>query len=456
MRNRFLPLAAAMLLFVSTSAAQIAWQKDLKTAQDLAKEQNKVVFIALNMDEERANDRMAEKVYRDKKILKLSEETINVIGSRFEHGKSGCKRFPGVDCEDHQSIDIGVRLRVLELPADANVVAPQHIFLGPDGKILLSVAYEVTVPQLQWCFVTAINKADAERKMSMPAGAKAPRRAILDGVAATEGSDLSIPPLDRVEMAAVMTYILRGAKGSERVDAIRSLLGTDEPECIEFLEKEFGNFRYERRGDQLVRLFTAIGGASPPSFWTTIDHFLKSSDEEIRSRTAVALEQLAAPDSVKVLKSQFTKEKSSQVRKNLLRAIGVAGAESKSARSILTKAWKNPKEPLLQTNAMLVMGLHASDKKVKEAIEEALQSSNPSHRQAAALGLAFARAKDQTEILKGYSDAEKEPEVQALMKRCLEVLHDGALSAIADDFARIAEDEYPRPRFFGLPKKGQD
>jgi len=451
MRNRFLPTAAAMLLFGSVSVAQVTWQKDLQTAQDLAKDQNKVVFIALNMDEERANDRMAKQVYTDKKIIKLAEQTVNVVGSRFEHGKSSCKRFSGIACEDHQSIDKAVRLRVLDLPADANVVAPQHIFLGPDGKILLSVAYEITVPQLQWCFVTAINKANPNGKISMPAGAKAPRRVLLDGVAATEGSDVSIPPLDRVELANTMIYIRRGAKGSDRVDAIRSMLGTDDEDCIEFLEKEFGDFRYERRGDQLVRLLKAVGGASPPNFWTTIDHFLKSSDDEFRNLTAVALEQLAAPDSVKVMKSYFGKEKSTQVKKNLLRAIGVAGAESKSARSIVTKAWKNSKEPLLQTNALLVLGLHASDKKAFAILEEALQSNNPTHRQAAALGLAFARAKDHAEMLQGFAENEQEPECKAVMKRCLKVLQDGPLSTIADDFARIGQDEFPRPRFFGLP-----
>ncbi|MBC8403659.1 MAG: hypothetical protein H8E15_00410 [Planctomycetes bacterium] len=435
-----------------TSAGQIVWQKDLKVAQDLATAENKVVFIALNMDGERANDRMAKDVYSDKQVIALTEKTLNVVGSRFEHGSGECKRFGGVTCADHQSVDIAIRLRVLELPADANVVAPQHIFVGPDGKILLSVAYEITAKQLMWCLVTAINKANPEAKLSMPAGAKAPRRVMLDGVAATEGSDISIPPLSRVELANAMIFIRSGAKGAARVDVIRSMLGTDDPDAIEFLEKELGDFRYERRADQLTRLLLAVGGASPPSFWETIDHFLKSSDEEFRSLTAVAMEQLAAPKSVKTLKTYFAKEKSSKVRKNLLRAIGVAGADDKSARGILLKAWKNTKEPLLQTNALLVLGLHASDKKALAAIEEGLNSNMPEHRQAAALGLAFARAKDQAELLKGYVEAEKEADCKKVMQSCLEVLNDGTLRIIAEDFARVAQDEHPRPRFFGMPK----
>ena len=435
-----------------TSAAQVVWQKDLKVAQDLATAENKVIFIALNMDGERANDRMAKDVYSDKQVVALTEKTVNVIGSRFEHGGSECKRFGGLTCADHQPVDMAIRVRVLELPADANVVAPQHIFVAPDGKILLSVSYEITAKQLMWCLVTAINKANPDAKLAMPAGAKAPRRVMLDGVAATEGSDLSIPPLSRIELANAMIYIRSGAKGGSRVDVIRSMLGTDDPDAIEFLEKELGDFRYERRADQVTRLLLAVGGASPPNFWETIDHFLKSSDEEFRSLTAVAMEQLAAPKSVKTLRTYFGKEKSTKVRKNLLRAIGVAGADDKSARGIVLKAWKNAKEPLLQTNALLVLGLHASDKKALAAIEDGLKSKMPEHRQAAALGLAFARAKDHVELLKGYAENEKEADCKKVMQRCLEVLNDGSFKIIAEDFARVGQDEHPRPRFFGMPK----
>jgi hypothetical protein len=428
----------------------IVWQKDLKTAQQLAIEQNRLVLIALNMDGERANDRMVDKVYQDKTVLSLTEKSINLICSRFEHTRTGtCKRFGSVSCEEHQLSDKAMRLEVLKLPADTALVAPQHIFLAPDGKILFSVAYEITVKQLQWCLVTAINKVDPDAKISMPAGAKAPRRLVMDGVAPTDGGDTSILPLSEEEVLETIKFIKAGAKGRERVDAIRSMLGTDDPEAVQFLEVELGNFRYEKRADQLIRLLNAVGGASPPSFWDTIDHFLKSSDGEFRLLTAAALEQLAAPDSVKTLKSIFAKEKSGKVRKNLLRALGVAGAEDKSARSVVLKAWKNKKEPLLRTNALLVLGLHAKDKKARAALLEALQGSNPIHRQAAALGIAFGRDESLMDLLEGALSAEEDKTTKAVMEKCKSVLQGSSLSTIGEDFSRVGEDSHPRPRFFG-------
>jgi hypothetical protein len=396
---------------------------------------------------------MVDKVYQDKAVLSLTEQSINLICSRFEHSGTGiCKRFGSVSCEEHQLSDKAMRFEVLKLPPDTELVAPQHIFIAPDGKILFSVAYEITAKQLQWCLIAAINKVDPDAKISMPTGAKAPRRLIMDGVAPTDGGDTSILPLSEEEVLETIKFIKSGAKGSERVEAIRSMLGTDDPEAVKFLEVELGNFRYEKRTDQLIRLLNAVGGASPPSFWDTIDHFLKSTHEEFRLLTAAALEQLAAPDSVKTLKMMFAKEKSTQVRKNLLRALGVAGAEDKSARSVVLKAWKNKKEPLLKTNALLVLGLHASDKKALAVLKEGLQSSNPLHRQASALGIAFGRDESLIDLLENAFEAEEDKETKEIMEKCKAVLQGSSLSTIGEDFSRVGEDSKPRPRFFGLAK----
>ena len=42
------------------------------------------------------------------------------------------------------------------------VIAPQHVFLGGDGSVLLSVPYEVSSLELQWCFGEAWRLAGAE------------------------------------------------------------------------------------------------------------------------------------------------------------------------------------------------------------------------------------------------------------------------------------------------------
>ena len=156
-------LAAAVLAPLVVAAARpaagIAWAASLADARAAAQASGKVIFIAINMDGEHANDTLAEEVYRDKLIVALAAETVNLVASASAHGKGDCARFPGVTCEQHRDVDIKVRHEVLGL-GTGPVVAPQHVFLGPDGKILLSVPYEVRAGELEWCFHEARRLVD--------------------------------------------------------------------------------------------------------------------------------------------------------------------------------------------------------------------------------------------------------------------------------------------------------
>ncbi len=447
---RSLTLLLFLLVGASGAAPQIAWRSDFDAALASAKESGQVLFLALNMDGEKANDRAAEDVYHDKAVVALTESTVNLIGSRFEHGSSTCKRFGVVECGQHQQIEKKIRLQVLQAPPEADIVAPQHIWLSPAGEVLLSVPYELPVPQLLWCFVTALNKADPELKMTMPRSAKVPRRLIMDGTLEPGEGASAIPPMSRMEIIATIRAIRAGMRGESKTKALLRMVSTDDELAIEFIGLEFGDARLGRRPEQLVRYLRAIGVVSPPGYWVAIEDFLNHPDEEVRNEAAVALEQLAAPKSVKKLRAALGREKDTQVRKNMLRAIGVAGAEDKSARTLLLRAWRDRGKDALQArNALLVLGLHATDKKAMAAIEEALVDSDARMRQAAALGLAFARSVDQAPRLRQALEVEKDSESLGVLERCIQVLEGGKLALIAADYARSGKDTIPRTRFFG-------
>src|SRR5206468_1736167 len=142
-----------------------------------AREQKRVVFLAVNMDGERANERMVEKVYRDKAIVALAASTLNLVASAAEHAPLDrtCPRFAGLHCLDHRRIDTAVRDQILKPDSQGFVIAPQHVFLDPEGKVILSVPYEITVPELEWCFVTALRAVDPQCKAAMSPGARPPK-----------------------------------------------------------------------------------------------------------------------------------------------------------------------------------------------------------------------------------------------------------------------------------------
>lgn len=442
-------LLLLLLPFAAFSgAASIQWESDFSAARERAATEAKVLFCALNMDGEKANDRIAKDVYSDKEVVALSQYTVNLIGSRFEHG-GDCKRFDEVACADHQQIEKSIRAEILQAEAGANIVAPQHIFVGPDGEILLSVPYEVSARELQWCFVTAILKADPEAKVSMPAKARAPRRLIQSGVLSPGGGDAAISPLSEEQVEATIEAIRNGMRAEERADAMLRLLATDDETAIEFIDVELGGVKLQRRKPLLVRMIRAMGAVSPPSYGPVLERFLKFPDSGIRMEAVAALEQIGNVKMVKELRSVYGKEDSARVAAQMIRAIGIVGAEDKSARSAVIKAAGNKKDEELAANALFALGLHASDKKAWAAIESGLSHESPRRRQAAALGLALGRAAERTAALKELRASESDEEVASTFDAVLAVLAGGPISGLAASAAEITGSDIPRPRFFG-------
>jgi len=154
----------AIALLSSIVARDIEWQTSLEACLARAPAESKVVFLAVNMDGEPANERMAEGVYRDKTIVRLSERTLNAVASASPHPdwERPCPRFRGIACADHRLVDMQARERILEADGAGRVVAPQHVFLAPDGSVIFSVPYEITALELEWCLAKAILTVDPD------------------------------------------------------------------------------------------------------------------------------------------------------------------------------------------------------------------------------------------------------------------------------------------------------
>ena len=138
---------------------QIQWATSLDDALEKAKAEKRVIFVAMNMDGERANDEIAADHYKDPILVKLSRNTINLFCSNNLHKKSGgCTRCKGTTCAAHRKSDFDVRRKILGVDGDAALVAPQHLFVSPEGKVIHSAAYFITKGELEWMWVDAIRE----------------------------------------------------------------------------------------------------------------------------------------------------------------------------------------------------------------------------------------------------------------------------------------------------------
>ncbi len=453
-------------------AAGVDWQVDFETTLLRAADERRVVFVAVNMDGERANDRMAEDTYRDKTITGLAEHTLNLVASVGEHAKAErtCPRFGDLTCPDHRRVDIDVRERVLEPDDEGFVIAPQHVFLDPDGKVILSVPYEISAAELEWCFFTSLKSVDPEFAHRLSPGARAPRRLIRGAVA---GAGAGQAPPTREEVLELIAEVKKGnLRGGERMAALRRILLADEPEAIDFIGDEL------RRGPPLGRgagrrgggggaraagerrdtrgpLLHAIGVRSPASYWEIVLEPATGSDQLLRAEAVVALEQLAAPESARGIGAALKREEVAEIEKNLLRALGSAGAADKKARQTLLSRAKKEKDPILRANAIVALGYLARHADVDERLRELLASDDPDERVAAACAVALTRERGWLEVLdaleQGEEDEEEKPG-KAFEDACTgarAVLEGGDLAPIEGSLTRVCRDEIARERLFG-------
>ncbi len=455
-----LPLAPAG---PSAPGGAILWDKEWNAAFTRAAAEKKVVFLAVNMDGERANDALAAKTYRDERVTALAAHTVNLLASRFEHGGKSCARFEGLSCVEHQKVDIVAREKVLKAGADGQVVAPQHVWLDGDGKVLLSVAYVVTAEELAWCFVTAMQRVDPQTEVKMPSWARAPRRLVVDGV----GGGDSIRPLTEDELKKTLDALNKAGFGRERLDLIISLLATDHPDAVDAVAKELTGANVRGGGGRnpgaLEDLKTArralvhrIGVISPPSFWEAVAVEIEDEDPLMRVEVAAALEQLAAHDALREVRKALGAEKDARAEQDFLRALGSCGREDSSARKRLLQAAKD-KDAGMRRNALFALGLHAGEKDAAAALEASFASREALDTQAALLGLAAANAPGwEDKIEKLMLDKNVAADTVALAQRVLVVLKaEAPLAGLGEDLVRVCGDTVRRERFFPLQSAAQ-
>jgi len=459
-------LAAAAPFVAPPQKAGVAWAPRWDDAFAQALSEKKVVFLAINMDGEAANDRMASKVYSDPRVIAASKLTLNLVASRFDHSPEGkpCSRFAGVECIDHKRIEGSARAGVLKTDKNGYTVAPQHVFLAADGKVLLSVPYEVDAAELEWCFHAALEAADPDAAKKVAASGRPPRRLIQGGVfdpSTIPGANLTPPT--REQVLEIVKEMRSSFFSANRFQNIQRLLLSSEPEAIEQIGMELKNDVFGRRGwvqgdptnpnmpgDYKDRLMHGIGVLSPPAYWKLVSEFLDHDDEKLRNEAIVALEQLAAPESVGALTKAIGKEKSVRMRKDLYRALGSAGAADEKARKALLKALGSEKDPLARRNALFALGWFAPNAESDKALTDALANGVAEDRSAAALAIGLSRQAAWLERMEKTAADEPNPEVKSCAEAAVSVLKGAGLGVLREPVRATCQDEINREKIFGV------
>jgi hypothetical protein len=456
----------------------VVWTKDLSIARAQSKAESKVIMIAINMDGERANDELVTDHYRDATLGKLAQHTINLFASATDHGRSSsCNRARGLACTDHLQLDRQVREQVLKVTPDTWVVAPQHLFVGPDGKLISAVPYAVTKGELEWVWFDAIQRLQPGFQWKLSSAARAPMRLRYGDGQATAGVR---PPSDE-EVKQLIEDLRRGAVGGntgggaggrggrggnfmrmlENLDVIlRSPLEDARDygkEVLQFMGRDFGGlggFGGGGRGgggrggagggdgggdggegggfngfggggnDRLAGGLRMIGERSPAEWWEVVEPYLTDNKEAVREAAAEALEHLRAKEALPALRSALQKEKVARIKGRLLRAMAASAPDQKAVSAQVQKSTKIEKEEDARMHAAVAAALVDDGGVAEKTLSGALADKASRVRSGAAYGMAIRRDVALIPSLEAAHGAESDPETKRWMDAALVILRE--------------------------------
>ena len=440
--------------------AQIQWAKSVDAALAKAKAENKVIFVALNMDGERANNQMVGEHYRDSEIQKLSRHTINMFCSNNVHKKTGnCTRCKGTTCAIHRDNDFQVRRKFLNVDGNEAIVAPQHLFVSPEGKIITSVSYFITKGELEWMFVNAIRELNPEFAWTPRGRSRAPEKYLKGGADKTKAE--KPPTKEEVQKALKDIKKVAGARGGGRggwreiIEAAqknsRIVIRSDDKRALDWGQntlRSYGRFR-----DGLIR---DIGKVSPKPWSKVIEAYLTDTKDETRKTVAIALEQLANPKSVNPLRKAAKKEKEDDILGRMLRALAASGPGKSTAISTVTKAAKSHKKARVRAHAIVGVGKIEKREAVTTSLRVGLQDEDALVRTVTAYVIAIRQDKSLLDHLVASLQAETEDSVKAWFEKAINAVKSGDTKAFKNFLPKILDGNEPGSEIDRLREMAED
>ena len=351
-------LVLPFLARASAEDGDIAWSKDLSTGFAQAKEQQKILMICVNAkyvlgrtEEEPANKGLREVIYKDARVVTRAREFICVLltpdGSSDEYGE----------------------LRALGI--EGNIVAPQHIFVHPDGKqILLRKEYwsygkgETGLARL----LGMMEQAQKALQGKDEAPEAAPEGDAPDGAPADPAAD------ERAAwIAARVTDIVQGTE-QKRDAAIRAMIQNDqEDDCTGPLLALLD--QHKQNTGLIVALVRGMGVDGFLVAAPRIADHLTHKHDAVRGNAAVSLEYIGSNEKsvLSDLRKAAGKERIIEIANHMYRALGRCGTGDSKVRSLLLKKAGSAKSEFASYGPTIGLSYFQGDKKAARGVEKLLK-----------------------------------------------------------------------------------
>jgi HEAT repeat protein len=334
-------LAAAVVTAQEPAAGELKFAKSYEEAFTRAKAEKKPVLFCIMKDNEIACKRMLGTVYKNPGVRKKMAEFVLVPCSISPE-----PTFEGVRAVEHQACERAMREAY---QAENLVIAPQHIVVDPEGKLLLKKAYELNTGKfLEFLDRGLLYFADPARATteSRPAGE--------EGAAGGRSA----------EVERILAMILKAAP-PEKERLIKDLMSDPssaerQEACLEALKKTTDA---KVRGGMVRALgYPEFSGAAP-----MMVKVLEEKDTFVRNCATVTLEEMANPAAAEALVALHKREKDAEIKKDSVRALGPCGGGKPEVRDLLLKELTATAETMRTAAAMSLGMFVAGDDAVRKA-----------------------------------------------------------------------------------------
>jgi hypothetical protein len=389
-------LGALVIAFGWTLLAQepqIDWEADYDETLKAAKADGKPIFVAFIMDNESANDQVAQTHFHDKEIVEMSRKFHCLICSIGTHGATSndkCQRFGKITCTNHQNCEMKARTAYIQ---SSQASAPQFIFVKPDGQGILVRS------------VWLIGPAELLKKMKLALGYNDPSKAGDEAKRQREEVDRVIAEAD-------------GKNAVKRASALAALSTLDDPRIIEFLVKQTAEGVDEPRR---VEAIDAMGKRGNAKSLPVLLKLLQSGSIQIRNHATIALEKLGMMEAGPGLFAAAKKEQKANVKGNMIRALAVCDPKPQPhLEMITTMIASGPQvERLHAIRASLDVPINDA---LKKALMTAAKDDTSRIRAAAFYALARRQVKEALPLMEKAVPQEKVKDAKALIESSVSVL----------------------------------
>ena len=382
----------------------IRWAADYDAAFKAAREKNRPIMFSIMITREKGCRAMIAGAYKDPRVIEKSRFFINLPCCPdlekekvfLVDGKPVASNplFPGVSSRQCRAIEN--RMRAEFLKSD-KVIAPQHIFVSPEGKIILRKEYQLSAEEL-----LALMERVRRKHLGLPEEPVPPESEPGENGGEGPKKDVSAdgdPAEERLSAEALrLLRLVVEAPLEDKLDAARKLMEMKSP----LVDKAFVDLlvhKVVRNRKIRFDLIREVGNRNHAHAAEEFTRLLDQKDVELRNAAVVTLEEMAAPDAVPALLDLYRREKDPIIRKDVIQALGPCGATEpalKRARPFLLEKLEARSETQRAAAAMALGAMLAGHEDVQVALERRFKKEKKAGRVKLAVLWAFLQTRDQS------------------------------------------------------------